>query len=236
MNSLFSCFLLSLLLLSGSIHANSLENETLVTIHGFLGTPYNMYYLAKPLKKEKMLVAHWGYSSRDKTIRHHAEDLVSYLKTLALASPGKPIHFLAHSMGGLILRSALNHPECPAEAQRGAAILVGTPNGGSAWARRLGEFSIVQSLVKDQSGKELMTEMNFDHLGEFPQTMRVMVIAGNFSMNFFLAGENDGTVMVEETYLKTPHQHVILKQGHKSILFSNYTAGLAKNFLLENCK
>jgi pimeloyl-ACP methyl ester carboxylesterase len=214
--------------------ANSLDNKPLITIHGFTGAAWNMYYIAHPLEKAGMDVTHWDYPSRDKTIQEHAEDLVVLLNAKATKTPGQPIHFLTHSMGGLVLRAAVNHPECPLEAKIGKAVLLAPPNQGTYWGRFIKKFYLVRYIAKDKSGHELMTELDFEHLGSFPDTMQVMVIAGNFGFNPFIPTENDGEVTVEETFLKTPHHHVTLYAGHKSIIFSKKAANFAKGFFQEN--
>jgi len=43
--------------------------------------------------------------------------------------------------------------------------------------------------------------------------------------------ENDGTLALDETSLNTRHKHVIIKRGHKSIIFSKKTFSLALEFL-----
>ena len=189
-----------------------------------------MYQVAKPVEKEGMNVVHWGYPSLEKKIVEHGADLVLMLQEMAAVNPGKPIHFLTHSMGGLVLRAALNDPECPEEAKIGVAVLLAPPNQGAYWARAMYWIELVKYIGGDQSARELMTEPNFEHLGQFPEIMPVLVIAGNFSFNFLIPGPNDGSVAVSETYLTTSHEHVIIPEGHKGILFSNESARLAKEF------
>ncbi|MBA3237665.1 MAG: hypothetical protein H0T62_04850 [Parachlamydiaceae bacterium] len=219
--------------LSTYVSAYSLQNEQLVTIHGFLGTPWNMHYTSLALEKEKMSVKHWKYPSTEKNIVEHAHDLVIYLQKLAFQNPGKPIHFLTHSMGGLILRAALSCPSCPYEAHIGKAVLLAPPNQGAVWGRYLGEFYLSNLFSGGKSGYELMTEFDFEHLGQFPDTKDVLVVAGNFSLNPLIDGDNDGTVAVAETYLSTPHKHVILNVGHKTILFSTNVSKLVKSFFSQ---
>lgn len=230
----FITFFISLYLtISTLLHAGSLADEKVITIHGIFGSPWNMYYLAGPLENEKMEVIHWGYPSRDKKILDHAEDLVIMLQQEAEKQPGKAIHFLTHSMGGLILRAAINHPDCPTEALIGNAVLLAPPNQGSAWGRLISEFAFANQIGKDQAASELMNQENFEHLGQFPETMKVMVIAGNAGINPFIPGPNDGTVGVEETRLTTPHCHEVIFQGHKSILLSKTAALLSLEFFKE---
>lgn len=224
---------LFIVFLSLSACVNALEKESLVTIHGIFGTPWNMYYLSNSLENKKLCVKHWGYPSTEKKIVEHAQDLVVYLQKLALENPGKPIHFLTHSMGGLILRAAMNDPSCPPEAHIGKAVQLAPPNQGAAWGRLLGQFDLPHVIGGDKSGYELMTELDFEHLGQFPDTKDVMVIAGNFSLNPLITGENDGTVAVAETYLTTPHKHFVIYVGHKTILVSKKASLLANDFFRD---
>ncbi|MEI8365445.1 MAG: hypothetical protein WCF65_03410 [Parachlamydiaceae bacterium] len=226
-------FVIILLTLSSAISAAVHVQEKIITIHGFLGASWNMYYLGRVLEAEKMTVSHWSYPSREKKIQAHAEDLVRQLQQEALQNPGRTIHFLTHSMGGLVLRAAINHPGCPSEAKKGKAVLLAPPNQGAFWGRYLGKWAIANFVGKDQAGMELMTELNFEHLGAFPNTMDVLVIAGNQSLNKLIPGENDGSVTVAETYLTTPHRHVVIQAEHHTILFCKDAGNLTKWFFLD---
>ena len=127
-------------------------------------------------------------------------------------------------MGGLVLRSALNHPKCPREAKIGKIVLIAPPNKGSTWARLLHGYFLMRKYVGNKSGQQLCTKKNFDHLGQFPSTLKgVLIISGNFGFNPFIPGENDGTVGINETCLTTPHKHMHVYSGHKGILFNKDT-------------
>lgn len=206
-------------------------DASIVCIHGFLGAPWNMRYLVKQLEKKDFDVINWGYESREKTIEDHAIDLVEELQIIAAEQPGEAIHFVGHSMGCLIVRAAINHPDCPNEAKIGKAVLLAPPNQGASWARLLKPFKLLKKIAKKNAGRQLMTTYSFDHLGDFPPSMQVLVIAGDSGFNPFIVGENDGTLAVTETYLNTPHQHVIVHAGHKAILFNKKAAKLTTRFL-----
>lgn len=169
----------------------------------------------------------------ERKIEEHAEYLVKELQKAALKQPGRPINFIAHSLGCLIVRSAVNHPECPNGAKMGKVVLLTPPNQGSAWGRFLEQFVIVRKVLKEESGRQVLSESNFAFLGNFPPSMQVLVIAGNWGFNPFIEGENDGTVGVDETYLDTPHQHIVINSGHKTILVSQKAVKLMQEFLEE---
>lgn len=223
-------FLFLLLLIFPHLKADDL----VVCIHGFMGGKWCMRYIEKNLSEDGWNVVNWDYPSRDDIIQNHGEKLAFSLKELALKNPTKPIHFVAHSMGSLVLLAALNHKEAPMEAKIGKVVLIAPPLQGSLWARWLSQFEWVKKILKEYSGKELMSETNyFELFGNYPDSIeKILVIAGSFGFNPILEGENDGTIAVSETFLNTPHEHVTVKSGHKSIVFNSTVLQLIKAFFL----
>ena len=218
------------LFLNTSLFANPKE-EIIVCIHGFLGSPWNMYFLKKNFEKHGWQVTNWKYASRDNTIKNHAEELTKELIKIQDENPDKQICFVAHSLGCLILRAALNEPTCPSKVKNAKIVLIAPPNNGVVWGRTLDRFSLFRKFRKDYSGEELCSYQNFDHLGQFPASANVLVIAGNLGFNPWIKKENDGTVAIDETYLDTKHKHVTIRRGHKTIIFSKKTFSLALDFL-----
>lgn len=220
-----------LLLLFSFSTSSLIAKERLVCIHGIMGSPWSLYLYAKNFRKEGFEVTNWGYPSRSKKIEEHAADLVVELQKIAKDKPKEPIHFLGHSLGCLVIRCALNHPDCPQEAKIGRAVLLAPPNKGSSFARYLNGFPLPRMIASNFSGKQLFTKESFDDLGKFPDTMEeVLVIAGTLGINPFIEGSNDGAVSVEETALETPHKRITINRGHNSIVLSKDVFGYALNF------
>lgn len=215
------------------LHSLTVKEDSLVCIHGFLGAKWNMLYIAASFASEGWDVTNWGYHSREKTIEAHSEDLIRELQSIAAERPYKPIHFIAHSLGSLILRAAINHPNCPEEAKMGKAVLLAPPNRGACWGRFLEQFAFARKIAKDAAGRQLMTERDFEHLGHFPPMMQILVIAGRSNFNPFIFDENDGTVTIDETHLSTPHEHVVIKSEHSAMIFNKKAINLAKQFLYQ---
>jgi len=196
-------------------------------------THRNMSRIEKAFKKSGWEVINWDYPSRSKMIEDHGLDLVACLKEIAKKRPGKPIHFITHSLGGVIVRSALNHPDCPQEAKMGKAVLIAPPNQGAIFARKFKSFIFFRGMMGKHAGYELMHTPDFEHIGQFPSTKEVLVIAGNLGFNPYIKESNDGKVAVKETFLSTPHMHCIVGAGHSWICFSPKVIRVAKAFLLE---
>ena len=195
-----------------------------------------MAALRLSLKKEGYSVVNWSYPSKKKKIEEHGEALVQKLQTIAKKQPKQPINFITHSMGGLVVRSALNHPGCPKEATMGRAVLIAPPNKGSLFARSLYKHRIIRWVLGDKAGRQLMlTPFNgFDRLGSFPPEMPVMVIAGTMGYNSKLGRDNDGKVALEETLLKTPHQQTTIFAGHCWICYSPKVINQVKAFFARS--
>ena len=197
------------------------KDETVVCIHGFMGGQWSMRYIEKKLTRDGWDVVNWEYPSRQAFIRDHASHLVEELQSVVKQKPGKPVNFVVHSMGSLVLLSALNMPNCPEEAKQGEIVLITPPLQGASYGRWLNQFSLARSVAKDFSGAELLTKENFKDLGEYPQTIqRILVIAGSLGFNPVIRGQNDGTVAVDETQMSRPHERVVIRRGHKTIVFS----------------
>ena len=228
--------LLFFVFLFGAFSFLRAEEGVVVCVHGMMRTSVSMTYAACTLRKAGFHVENWGYSSRMKTIEEHGEALVDEMKRVAALYPGRTIHFVTHSMGGLVLRAALNHPECPEVAKKGKAVLYAPPNRGSSFGRKMSSIGFVQTVYGDRSGSELLftKEDGFDRLGDFPESMGVMVIAGTLSFNPLVSEKSDGTVRVEETALKTPFKWVQMPVGHTFIMWSPKVLRAAVDFFKDN--
>ncbi len=190
--------------------------------------------MAKVLAQEGYETHRWGYPSRDKTIEEHGIDLVEALKKTALDHPGEAIHFVTHSLGGIIVRSALNHKECPEEAKIGKAVMLAPPNQGARFARFLSKFKPVRKILGEKSGAQLLFCDNFIHIGQMPKSKEVLVISGVFGWNPTAGKRNDGKIGFEESCLDTPHKHMSHFSGHSWIMYSDTVIHNAKLFILDD--
>lgn len=226
--------LIPLLFISGGLHALDQEN-TIVFVHGFMRSESNMSALARSFEKSGFHTVNWGYPSREKYIEEHGADLVRQLIEIASLRPGEPIHFVTHSMGGLVIRAAINHPLCPKEALMGRVVLIAPPNKGSLLARKLSRVKLLRNIFKNKSGKQLMTTPHggFESLGNFPTHMPVLVISGTAGFNPLIRGYDDGKVAVSETCLSTPHAHETVFSGHSWICHSPATIKKARRFIMK---
>ena len=115
----------------------------------------------------------------------------------------------------------------------GRAVLIAPPNRGSEFARNIGKYRLVRKVVGDQAGAELTQAPldGFDQLGDFPEEMPVLVIAGTAGFNPLISGPNDGKVAVSETRLNSSHAHETCFAGHSWICHAPTVVKQSKRFL-----
>jgi len=96
-------------------------------------------------------------------------------------------------------------------------------SSGIAFARRLAGYRSLRWALGDKAGDELITTPHggFDKLGQFPESVSVLVIAGKY----------DRKVMIEETFLSTPHTHIVHPSCHTLICYSPRVMKETKAFL-----
>ncbi|NGX45422.1 MAG: hypothetical protein K940chlam2_00576 [Chlamydiae bacterium] len=187
--------------------------------------------MARAFEREGYQTVNWSYPSKEGTIGEHALYLNLKLQEIAHERPGEKIHFVTHSLGGIVLRTAINLPTCPEEARNGGAVLLAPPNRGSQFAHFLNKYQWVHEIFGRHAGRELLTKQNFNEVGEFPDSMRVMVVGGTAGINPWVAGDNDGKVAFEETCLKTPHTHIKTWAGHSWMMWDKRVIKRSIDFL-----
>ncbi len=162
------------------------------------------------------------------SLKDNATKLQRFVRQLEESSGATSIHFIAHSLGGLLLRQFFHdYPD----QYPGRVVTLGTPHQGSQVARRMG---------CNPFGKILLGESYSNGLrGDVPSwnAQRDMaVFAGKKSMGIgrliqSLPKPNDGTVAVAETYLDDAKLHRIFPTTHMGLLVSSEVAQAVCGFL-----
>jgi hypothetical protein len=207
------------------------DKEHVIVLHGLALNSYWTAGLACSLKNAGYEVHNVSYPSR----QNHFEELVeSFLKPLIDDIPCKKIHFVVHSMGGILVR--LYAKEYGAE-RIGRVVMLGTPNHGSEAADLLRRVDLLDWFF-GETGRSLgTTEKDVpSRLGSVP--FECGVIAGENSWFHFptslIAGvpkPSDGVVSVESTKVDGMKDHVTLCLDHSLMVWSPKVWELSKRFL-----
>lgn len=195
--------------------AVSAPPDTVVLLHGLGRSAWSLKRVEWSLRDAGYRVINFGYPSRALSIEQLAEEkLAPLLKTLPL-EPGTKVHFVTHSMGGILLRCYLKNHPLP---QLGRIVMLAPPNAGSEVTDHLLR-SWPYRTVNGPAGQQLGTGGLPSTLGPAPG--ETGIIAGNYSFNplfsSWMPGPNDGKVSVASArlegmadFLTVPYSHTWL--------------------------
>jgi pimeloyl-ACP methyl ester carboxylesterase len=130
----------------------------------------------------------------------------------------RKIHFVGHSLGGIIVRQYLQRHAVPAG---GRLVMLSPPNQGSEIVDFLLHIPLYRWLT-GPAGQELGTGPETAAYRLKPVNIEVGVIAGNRSMDLlfsaFIEGADDGRISVKNTKLPEMRDFIIVPTTHNSIV------------------
>lgn len=188
-----------------------------VLLHGIARTSRSLKKMAGALEQAGYATLNLDYASRSKPLEALAEDIHSPIAAFTRQHDG-PIHFVAHSMGGLLARLYIAKHR-PARLAR--VVMLGTPNGGSEVADWLHGL-LVYRAVYGPAGLQLLTER--PALASLPPPdYAVGIVAGCRTLDpvastFILPRPNDGRVSVESSKLANMADHIIIPASHTGLV------------------
>jgi len=191
--------------------------DGVVLLHGISRTSRSLRKMQTAIEASGLATLNVGYASRRKTLQALAEDIRPAIERFADSTEGS-IHFVGHSMGGLLARVYLGRYR---PKRLGRVVMLGTPNGGSEIADRLKHIGAYRAWF-GPAGQQLITtrDATLDAILP-PVDYSVGVIAGDRSIypisSVFLPKPHDGRVSVENTRLDGMVDHVVIGVSHPSL-------------------
>lgn len=209
------------------------RHECVILIHGLGRTYRSMRKIESSLLDLGYITVNLDYPSRKQSIENIANEYIPLATEKCMDSNAESIHFVTHSMGGIIVRKAIkdNRPDI-----LGRVVMLSPPNRGSLVADSLKNRWYYQ-LLNGPSGQQLTTSPDSmpNRLG--PVDYPVGIIAGDKPAFFdewllgLFSGDSDGKVSIERTKVDGMSDFLIVHQSHTYIMKADSVIAEITNFL-----
>ncbi|MGM0489009.1 MAG: esterase/lipase family protein [Planctomycetota bacterium] len=190
------------------------DRDLIILVHGFGANRVFMWPLASRLRSLfGFRVRYWNYRSLFAPIETHADRFFGFLATQL--SREQRFHVVAHSMGAIVTRAALNRSHLP---NLGRLVLLTPPNGGSPTARRASKvLGGIFTPMREMSDRP----SSYVNLLHTDSDIEVGIIAARF----------DILVPARNTHLPSERRHQTLNATHNSVLLSRTVCEKTARFL-----
>jgi len=216
---------LLLLVFSQSFESTDQQNEPekdayVILLHGLARTNHSMVKLEKTLSSHGYKVINVDYPSTKHPIEFLADDILSDILDQFSGTHQSKIHFVTHSMGGIVVRYYLKHHKL---SNLGRVVMLSPPNQGSELIDHLKD-NFIFKITHGPAGQQLGTDEDSVPIKLGPVDYELGVIAGNRSFyplySMILPGPDDGLVSVERAKVAGMADFLILPQSHPFIMQS----------------
>ncbi len=205
--------------------------ECVILLHGLLRGAGIMEPLAEAVHDAGYHTVNVDYDSRAARIEVLASAAIDAGLADCRGAEARPIHFITHSMGGILLRSYLEIYQIP---ELGNSVMIAPPNRGSEIIDNFGQIPGLREII-GPAGLQLETGATSLPLQLGPARFPVGIIAGTRSYNPIfsplLPQADDGRVALDATRLAGMRDYLVLPYAHNQLLGAPETARQAIHFL-----
>lgn len=205
-----------------------------ILLHGLGRTAGSMRPPEKALQRAGYATLRIDYPARRKGLADLVDSIHPAVEAFVAGVDG-PLHFVTHSLGGLLARAYIARHRPPS---LGRVVMLAPPNGGSEFADILQTIRLSR-LVLGPVAQHLVTRRAADDetlLGaiDYP----VGVIAGDRPLDPLLPRlvvrrPNDGKVAIEATRLDGMTDHIVLPVTHSFMTYNPILAAQMIAFLRD---
>ncbi|TAA46959.1 alpha/beta fold hydrolase [Corallincola spongiicola] len=204
--------------------------DCVVLLHGLGKSSRSMWWLQQQLSADYRVI-NQSYPSLSQPIEQLSEATVSAAISQCQGDQYRQIHFVTHSMGGILLRHYLSEHKIE---NLGRVVMLGPPNQGSEVIDHLADVPRVLALL-GPAARQLTTQgAGITHsLGAV--NYEVGVIAGDRSINPLLSrwlpGSDDGKVSIERTKVAGMQDFIVVPVSHPMLMWRPMVVEQVKHFL-----
>ncbi len=207
------------------------SGDYVILLHGLARSDRSMRKLEKHLTDHGYRVINVDYPSTQYPIEYLAENALSEVIASCNPGPETKIHFVTHSMGGIIVRYFLKHYGMP---NLGRVVMLSPPNQGSELVDHLKDSTVFKKR-NGPAGQQLGTDADSLPLRLGPVDFELGVITGDRSFNpvssMILPGPDDGVVSVARARVKGMSDFIVMPNTHTFIMKSKSVIRQVLHFL-----
>ncbi len=202
--------------------------DCVLLLHGLARSSTSLKAMEIALKADGYTTVNTSYPSTKASV----EELTASVLPDAIAKCGKDkVHFVTHSMGGILVRAYLrdHQPE-----NMGRVVMLGPPNQGSEIVNTFSDLKLFEWL-NGPAGMEL--GMGPGHIPENlgPASFEVGIIAGKLSVSpvfsYVIEGKDDGKVSISSTKLDGMQDHIVMPTTHTFMMLNPFVIAQTMIFL-----
>lgn len=217
---------------AASAHANDdASGRPVVLLHGLLRSSSSMSRIEKALAAEGYHVCNVSYPSRKHSIEDLAADHVAPDIRRCFPGETRPVSFVTHSMGGIVVRQLASSGAVP---NIGRVVMLAPPNHGSELVDDFGHWWIFRR-INGPAGNELGTREDSVPVRLGPANFEVGILMGDRTMNplmsAFLPDRDDGKVTVKSARLDGMKDFLVIPATHMFIMRNRQAIAQALRFL-----
>ncbi|MCW5603953.1 MAG: alpha/beta hydrolase [Burkholderiales bacterium] len=201
--------------------------ETVILVHGLWVHGVLMTLMRQRIARAGYRAISYSYPTLRLTLAENAARLACYCRGIDATR----LHFVGHSMGGLVILRMLEEAH---GLDVGRIVLAGTPYADSFAAHRLARLPGGRTILGRSMPEWLTSEKT-----SVATRYEIGVIAGSLGVGLGrvvapdLPWPNDGVVTVEETRVPGARDHIVLDVNHTGMLVSAAVARQACAFLKQ---
>lgn len=197
-------------------------HDLVIATHGFLSNGKSLDPIADSLTSAGYETLVWDYPSLRGSILSHAGCLTAVIQKALCRPDIERIHFVTHSMGGIIARAAIaqSRMETIAKKRCGRLLMMAPPNRGS-WLTRLplGPFANRFPQLAELSENESSL------VNQLPRPHRIDVGV--------IAAQKDWIVSQSATHLDGQADHAVIATSHQRLVQHPLAIEMTLRFLEE---
>lgn len=208
------------------------STDCVVLLHGLNRSWRTMGKMAESLQEGGFSTANVDYPSSTSTIEELAPLVVNEGLGKCRQAGATTIHFVTHSLGGILVRYAQSQEPIP---DLGRVVMLGPPNQGSEVIDKTKNWPGIE-ILSGEAGLELGTDADSIPSQLGPVDFELGVIAGTGTTNPFMSAlmlpdEDDGKVTVARTKVEGMDDFIVVSDSHFAMMKSDSIIEATMRFL-----